>query len=155
MHPVPHIIVADDDPCATDLLRFAFAVKAPDVKLTFTTDGKMLLDYLQRKPPFETRLPEAPDFLFLDLKMPCLDGFQVLAFLLQHPAVRPAHVAVLSSSDLPVDRCRAAALGADYYFVKPLGFEELSRIAERTSAFLRTGAWQPGCPPAMPLRSQC
>lgn len=154
MRPAPHIIVADDDPYALDLLRFAFAVKAPDVRLTFTGDGKMLLDYLQRKPPFEARPAVAPDFLFLDLKMPCIDGFQVLEFLVQHPLLRPEYIAVLSCSDLPVDRSRAAALGADYYFTKPSGFEELCRIAERTSAFLRTGLWQPGCPAAIPLRNQ-
>jgi len=80
--------------------------------------------------------------MFLDLKMPVLSGFDVLAWIKQTGFAHPMHIVVLSGSDDPGDRVRARELGAAEYIVKPISTEtlqnEIRAVRENTQKSERT-----------------
>jgi len=126
------ILVVEDNSDDTELLRMAFAEAGMDGPIEFVRDGNRAKAYLSGAAPFEdpSRHPR-PDLLVLDLKMPGLSGFEVLQWVAQQKGLKPMVVAILSGSQWPADIDRAYASGADFYFVKPLGFEQLVSVAER------------------------
>ena len=70
-----------------------------------------------------------PSIILLDLKMPFLDGFEVLTWIRKQPELAKTPVAVLTSSAEERDRRRAAELGAKAYFVKPPKPETIKEIS--------------------------
>jgi CheY-like chemotaxis protein len=111
-------------------LRRAFeAVGLPDA-LVAVRDGQETMDYLSGAGVFSDRekFPE-PAVMLLDLKMPRVDGFEVLVWRNQQEQWRDLPIIVLSSSGLETDVQRALALGADAYRIKPSGFHYLVEVA--------------------------
>ena len=87
--------------------------------LHIVMDGQQAIDYLQGFGQFADRTAHPfPDFVFLDLKLPIADGFEVLTWLRQRKK-SSLPVAVLSSSPEEVDMRRARELGANCYLIKP------------------------------------
>ncbi len=123
-----HVLVADDDENDVLLLRRAFQKAGLCHTIIHVRDGQEAINYLagvgaNAKPP--------PGLLVLDLKMPCLDGFDVLAWL-QNRQERPSlPVVVFSSSGLPMDKEKAERLGAHDYLVKPDTFDSWILVAKR------------------------
>jgi CheY-like chemotaxis protein len=138
------VLIADDDANDVFLLRHAFAKAGLACELVEVTDGQQAVDYLSGQPPFNdrTRFP-LPDLVLLDLKMPRLDGFDVLAWLHDQPELSHLRVVVLSSSGQEADQARARSLGASDYHVKPSDISSLTRLARD----LRT-KWLSGPKPA-------
>src|SRR5436190_18241009 len=114
------ILVAEDDPNDAFFLERAFDKGGVKVPIRFLNDGQQVIDYLQRKPPF-TDYParDVPTLLLLDLKMPRMNGFDVLEWIQHRPGLEKMTVVVFTSSGLEEDKRRAFALGADDYVVKP------------------------------------
>jgi len=113
------LLIADDSEDDKFLLRHAFARTGLPCQLRFVQDGQQAIDYLQRNPPYcDIRVFPIPSALILDLKMPHLDGFQVLEWLQSRPPFGHLLVLVHSGSDLEEDKLRAMQLGAAAYFVK-------------------------------------
>ena len=112
------ILVAEDDAIDALLLRSAFSKAGLEHTLKFVLDGQEAIDYLQSKPPYTdpNEFP-APDLLLLDLKMPRVDGFDVLRWM-QRSGLDQLPVLVLSGSDLDSDKQQALGLGAREYHVK-------------------------------------
>jgi CheY-like chemotaxis protein len=92
-------------------------------------DGQEALDYLRGTGPFVDRdhYP-LPAIMFLDLKMPFVDGFDVLAWIDSQPAIKNIPVVVLTSSSEDRDRKKAAELGAKAYCVKPPASEMVKQM---------------------------
>jgi len=102
------------------LLKRAFAKSDFKPATHFLTDGQEVIEFLDRGVGLTRNTPESPpNVLLLDLKMPRVDGFQVLQWLREHAALRNILVVVFSNSDDPKDVQRAYELGADSYMVKP------------------------------------
>jgi CheY-like chemotaxis protein len=76
-----------------------------------------------------------PDLMLLDLKMPKLNGFDVLSWLRAKPGLKRLLVTVLTSSDQPVDINRAYDLGANSYLVKPHATENLLDLVNRVEKY--------------------
>ncbi len=122
-----HVLVADDDETDVYLLRHAFRKAGLLHTLVHVHDGQEVIDYLSKaKEP----QPKLPDLVLLDLKMPRLNGFDVLTWLSARKDTISLPVVVLSTSSLSVDRERAKRLGAHDYLVKPNNFEELTTLAK-------------------------
>jgi len=131
----PRILVAEDNPDDVFLLKRAFAKGGVQVPMDFVKDGQEAIDYLQEKPLVaDGTLTPPPTMLLLDLKMPRLDGFEVLEWIRQQPKLRTMFVVILSSSGLEQDRRRAYALGADNYAVKPSDPSEMIQLAQHLEA---------------------
>ena len=85
----------------------------------FVRDGQEAINYLEGEAAYEDREQyPLPDLMLLDLKMPRLNGFDVLSWLRQQPGLKRLLVTVLTSSDHPNDINRAYDLGVNSYLVK-------------------------------------
>ena len=120
------ILHVDDD--SNDALLFEHACRKAGLVLSLhgATDGDEALAYLRGAESFADRgRHPLPSLILLDLKMPRLSGFEVLAWIRRQEQFRRVPVVVLTSSNHDADVKRAYALGANSYLVKPVGFEAL------------------------------
>jgi CheY-like chemotaxis protein len=124
------VIIADDDEDDRFLMQWAFGRAGLKKFIVFARDGQELIDLLQMKSA--GKVENDPRLLLLDIRMPKLDGFEVLKWLQSNRTFRPAHVVVFSSSCDPKDIEQAMALGADDYKMKPL---EISAYLELVREF--------------------
>lgn len=87
-------------------------------------DGREALEYLLGTGKYESEVPEYPVVIFLDLKMPLLDGIEILKILRENPHTVTHPVVVFTSSNQDIDVMRSYQLGANSYVVKPVQFEK-------------------------------
>jgi CheY-like chemotaxis protein len=126
-----HILIADDD--RNDILIFERSLKAAGVlnPLKVVRDGAEAVDYLAGEGVYADRTQyPLPDLMLLDLKMPKLDGFDVLTWWRENGQGGRFPIVVLSGSALPQDIEMSRTLGAFAYRVKPGDAEGLSKLAE-------------------------
>jgi len=94
-------------------------------------DGEQAIAYLAGEGKFTNRAEyPLPSLLLLDLKMPRLDGFEVLRWVRQQPGLRALRVVVLTSSQDINDVNRAYELGANSFLVKPMEFEHFTEVSQ-------------------------
>ena len=130
------VLIAEDDPTDIFLLQRAFAVAEVPAILHVVRDGQEAIDYLEGEASYADRQAHPlPDLLLLDLKMPKLNGFDVLAWLRRQPGLKRLLVTVLTSSDQPQDINRAYDLGANSYLLKPHSSHELSDLVKRVQKY--------------------
>lgn len=126
---MPVVLSADDDDDAHLLLKRAFDKTGAKAVLKTVVDGSEVIRYLTGEGEFSDRgLFPLPDLLLLDLKMPKVNGFEVLEYIQKEPQARSFPVVVFSSSDLREDVQRAYSLGCHSYLVKPTDFKKLQRV---------------------------
>ena len=129
------ILVADDDQNDVFFLRRAFQKSGLVNSMVHVADGQEAIDYLSGEANYNDRKKfPLPALLLLDLKMPKVDGFDVLTWLKSRPDFNSLPVVVLSSSSREDDIQRARALGADDYRVKPADFDDLLAMAQELAA---------------------
>jgi len=130
------VLVADDDSQDTLLLQLAFEKSKMPVQLQAVADGEQAIDYLLGRNGYEDRHSHPfPQFLLLDLKMPRLNGFEVLDFVRARPGLRQLPIIILSSSDDPRDIRRAYDAGANSYLCKPHTAEGLADLLKALQAY--------------------
>lgn len=112
------ILLVDDDPNDVDVALRALRRDGIDVNVSVAHGGEEALDLLGVDAPSEHDRPARPSVVFLDLKMPGVDGWEVLERLRNHPETETLPVVVLSWSGAPEDVSRCYALGANSYLVK-------------------------------------
>ncbi len=123
------ILAAEDDPNDLELLRHVVGENGVEVNFQAADDGEQLIQYLRGHGPFSDRdLHPIPDIVVLDLKMPRMNGFEVLQWLRQEPGLACIPAVVLSGSGLESDIEEAYRLGANTYFTKPGQLAELRKI---------------------------
>jgi CheY-like chemotaxis protein len=127
------VLLAEDEEDDVFLMRRAFSVAELSNPLVTVSDGQEAIWYLAGEGNYadRTQHPE-PCLMLLDLKMPKVNGFEVLEWLQRQPRLRDnLPVIVLSSSEQEVDVRRAFELGAHDYFVKAPSFERLLELVEK------------------------
>lgn len=130
LHKPANILIAEDQETDAYLMKWAFEKAGFQHRFLHVSDGQFAIDYLTGMAPYDDREANpAPDLLLLDLKMPRLSGFDVLAWLQAHPPQDKFPVVVLTSSDMTTDRQRALGLGATDYRVKPTELEGMLQLA--------------------------
>src|SRR5262245_41744317 len=114
------ILLVEDDDNDDYFLELAFAAAQIDSPLKLAQDGAVTINYLAGRNEFadRERFP-LPSLVLMDLKLPRLSGFEVLAWLRSDPVCRKMIVIILSASALSADVDRAYELGANSYLVKP------------------------------------
>jgi CheY-like chemotaxis protein len=129
--PKPVILLAEDDDNDVFFMRRALQKSQVDFAIQVVTDGQQAADYLSGAGKFSNREQyPLPSVILLDLKMPFLDGFEVLAWVRTQPSLNRIPAAVLTSSAEERDRRRARELGARAYFVKPPKPETIVEIVQ-------------------------
>lgn len=129
------ILYADDSPADVELLLSLFSGLGWGEEVAVVGDGMEALDYLLHRGAYAAKRPEPPGILLLDLKMPRMDGFEVLSLVRAHPQLKVLPVVVLTSSKAEADLCRCYELGANAYVVKPAVGPEFQAVLESLSAF--------------------
>jgi CheY-like chemotaxis protein len=123
------ILAAEDDPNDLELLRHVVGENGVAVNFQSADDGEQLIRYLRGEGQFADRdLHPIPDIVVVDLKMPRMNGFEVLQWLRQQPGLARIPAVVLSGSGLESDIEEAYRLGANTYFTKPGQLAELRKI---------------------------
>jgi CheY-like chemotaxis protein len=141
MNESGHILVAEDDPTDAYFFQRAFRRGGLPVALHFVRDGQEVIDYLNGTGPFADRAAHPlPQLVLLDLKMPRLNGFDVLERVRAQPGFKNLQMVIFSSSDEARDINRAYGLGANGYLVKPHSMDELTALVERFKKFWLEGA---------------
>jgi CheY-like chemotaxis protein len=123
------ILLADDDENDVFLLQHAHHKGGFPNPLVVVNDGLEACEYLEGEGPYADRKSyPLPILMLLDLKMPRLNGFEVLARLRQRPPYDRITTIVLSGSEMEADSTRARELGAHEYCVKPSGSQALVKL---------------------------
>ena len=123
------ILLVEDDPNDAFFLQRALRKTRADVPLQKVNDGQQALDYVDGTGNYTDRSTSPlPSLILLDLKLPCINGFEILEHLRASPGLSNIPVFVLSSSPEERDRIRALELGAKGYLVKPPTPEMLLQI---------------------------
>ncbi len=132
------ILLVDDSPDDISIMRLAFEEAQVPARIETLQSGEELLRFLaeSRQASLENGEGSSPvDVLLLDLKMPRMDGFEVLQWLREHPPLDQFPVIVFSGSDQPVDIDRAMALGAVRYLVKPQKLSDMIQMVRSIERF--------------------
>jgi CheY-like chemotaxis protein len=128
----PIILLVEDEEDDVLLIKQAFHQASIFNPLFVVWNGEEAINYLNGTGKYANRAEyPLPDLLLLDLKMPRVDGFQVLEWVRKQPGLKGLRILVLTSSNQIADVNRAYQLGANSFLVKPLDFEnviELSRL---------------------------
>ncbi len=161
LQPSPVTVLhVDDDSNDAELLKAAVSKAGADFKLHSVAGGEQAIAYLSGSAPYTAgdRYPR-PSLILLDLKMPCISGFDILQWIRRQPQWVDVPIVVLSGSHLQDDIHRAYALGANSYHVKPLGFEALVELVRNISSVwlpaVNAGSHVPGLrrSPSAPLEN--
>src|SRR5689334_20462336 len=124
------ILVVDDRDDDLVIIKKAFE-KARVVNPIITVQGgEEAIQYLKGEGDYSNRDEyPLPSLVLLDLKMPKVDGFEVLEWIRSQPTLQTLRVVVLTSSDHMKDVNRAYALGANSFVTKPVGVDKFLELA--------------------------
>jgi CheY-like chemotaxis protein len=129
------ILLVEDDPDDEALALRALKQHRLTNDIVVVRDGVEALDYLFCTGPYATRDPEPPFVVLLDLKLPKLDGLEVLRLLRSDDRTRFVPVVVLTSSDEEQDIMRGYSLGANSYVRKPIDFAQFSEAVRQLGLY--------------------
>ena len=135
MNDLGRILLVEDDPRDVELTLAALAEYNLANDVVVTRDGKEALDYLYCRGQFSARSSENPAVLLLDLKLPRVDGLQVLEKIKSDEHLKIIPVVVLTSSHEEKDMVRSYKLGVNAYVVKPVDFHEFINAAKELGVF--------------------
>jgi CheY-like chemotaxis protein len=137
MSDLKRILLADDDPNDVELILMALAQYDPGNKIHVhvVRDGAEALDYLLRRRSFANRAESDPAVVLLDIKMPKIDGMEVLRQIRSDPHVCLVPVVVLTSSQQEGDLLESYRLGANAYVIKPMDFHAFVDAVKELSTF--------------------
>jgi len=129
------IVLAEDNANDVELTLTALRENHVVNEVIVVRDGAEALDYLYRRNGYADRPPGNPAVVLLDLKMPKLDGLEVLRRIKSDPAMRSVPVVVLTSSREERDLVRTYDLGVNAYVVKPVDFHEFVEAVKLLGGF--------------------
>ena len=118
------ILFAEDDINDVELTSRALAAARVSAELVVTRDGSETLDCLYRRGRFQDRPPGHPQLILLDLKMPKVDGLEVLRRIKADANLKSIPVVIFTSSRERSDLNLSYELGANAYVVKPVNFRD-------------------------------
>lgn len=127
------VLLVEDDPGDTLMIREAFADNKVRNRLSSVTDGVEALAFLRREAEF-AQAPR-PDLILLDLNLPRKDGREVLEEVKADPELRTIPVVVLTTSEAEEDILRSYALHANAYVTKPVDFERFIAVVRQIDEF--------------------
>ena len=127
------ILLVEDNPVDLDLTLRAFAKRKLSNPIHVARDGAEALSWIPR---WEAGEPW-PVLILLDLKLPKVDGLEVLRQLKAHPTLRAIPVVVLTTSSEDIDMQQAYLLGTNSYIVKPVDFDKFMEVATQVELYWR------------------
>lgn len=135
MNSLKRILLVDDSARDAELALTALETHHLANEVVTLRDGAEALDYLYRRGEFADRPQGNPVVILLDLKMPKVDGIEVLRQIKGDPALKMIPVVVMTSSREEQDLLNSYQLGVNAYVVKPVKFQSFMEAVEQVGAF--------------------
>jgi CheY-like chemotaxis protein len=135
MEKLGRILMVEDDPNDVELTLTALEEYHLANEVVVTRDGQQALDYLYYRGEFSGRPQGNPAVMLLDLKLPKIDGLEVLQKIKSDERLKMIPVVVLTSSQEERDMMRSYSLGVNAYVVKPVDFHEFVNAVKELGAF--------------------
>jgi len=132
---IGRILLVEDDPRDVELTMTALGEYNLSNEVVVASDGEEALDYLYSRGKYQRRSGDNPAVLLLDLKLPKVDGLEVLKVLKSDEALRMIPVVVLTSSREEKDMVASYKLGVNAYVVKPVDFHEFVNAIKELGIF--------------------
>lgn len=129
------ILIVEDDPKDVELTLAALDEYNLANEVVVTRDGQEALDYLYCSGNYDARPHDNPAVILLDLKLPKIDGLEVLQQIKSDERVKMIPVVVLTSSNEEKDMMRSYSLGVNAYVVKPVDFHEFINAVKELGIF--------------------
>jgi len=131
---VVDVLLVEDDPHDAELVIAAFHHACVTNRVKVVRDGAAALDFLFRRRQFARRSPDSnPQLVLLDLNLPKLNGLEVLRQIKADERTRHLQVVVITASQKDEHMREAMELGAAAYLVKPVNFDNFSKITPQLS----------------------
>jgi DNA-binding response OmpR family regulator len=135
MNTIGRILLVEDDPKDTELTLTALDEYNLANEVVVARDGEEALDYLYCRGKFQSRTSENPAVLLLDLKLPKINGLEVLQQIRSDEKLKLTPVVVLTSSREERDMVASYKLGVNAYVVKPVDFHEFVNAIKELGVF--------------------
>lgn len=129
------ILLAEDDAVVAELVMHALATSEPPPTVVHVKDGVETLNFLYAREQFEKREPGNPSVVLLDVKMPRLDGLEVLRQVKSDDRLKATPIVMLTSSQDERDVRESYQLGANAYVVKPVEFRRFLAVLREIETF--------------------
>ncbi len=123
---VVELLLVEDNPQDLELALRALGKANLANRVHVARDGAEALDFVFRQGPHAAQGGEAPRVILLDLKLPKIDGLEVLRRIKSDPRTKSIPVVVLTSSREQRDVVESYGLGVNSYIVKPVNFEQFT-----------------------------
>jgi CheY-like chemotaxis protein len=135
METLARILMVEDDPKDVELTLTALEEYNLSNEVVVTHDGEEALDYLYSRGKFQRRSQGNPAVMLLDLKLPKVDGLEVLQKIKSDESLKMIPVVVLTSSREERDMVASYKLGVNAYVVKPVDFHEFVNAIKELGVF--------------------
>jgi CheY-like chemotaxis protein len=129
------ILFAEDNPKDVELTLEALAEHNLANQVVVVRDGVETLEYLRCEGKYKLRKPGLPAVLLLDIKMPRMDGIEVLRKIRSDPALKILPIVMLTSSREEQDLIKSYELGVNAYVVKPVDFKDFIEAVKQIGVF--------------------
>jgi CheY-like chemotaxis protein len=129
------ILLVEDSANDVELVLEALSENHLANEVVVVRDGEEALNYLHRRGIFRLRAEGLPAVVLLDLKLPKVDGLEVLSHLKSDPVLKVLPVVILTSSREEQDLVRGYSLGTNAYVVKPVDFHEFLSVIKELGLF--------------------
>ncbi len=124
-----HILLVEDNDAHAELVIRGMRDQQVANRIHHVSDGEQALDYLFQRGAFaDTAKNPRPNFILLDLRLPRIDGLEVLRTIKTTPSLLRIPVVILTSSDAESDIAQSYDYHANSYVVKPLDFKVFTRL---------------------------
>lgn len=125
------ILLAEDDPAHAEIIRRTMKVARIANRMEHVADGQLALDYLYRREGFaDPAVSPRPGVILLDLRMPRIDGLDVLRQIKSDPDLTRIPTVILTTSAAEIDVARAYDAHANSYLVKPVDFDKFTKMMD-------------------------
>lgn len=139
MNETAEILLVEDNPDDVELALHAFKKHRIASHIQVARDGAEALDYIFRRGPYAGRTPGSnPKVILLDLKLPKVDGLEVLRRIKEDSETNSIPVVALTSSREDRDVSESYKLGANSYIVKPVNFEQFNEVMRQLGLYWLT-----------------
>jgi CheY-like chemotaxis protein len=132
---LPWILLVEDDPQDVEMTLDAFRDSRLANKIVTVRDGAEALDYLYSRGEYSDRAPGAPGVVLLDLKLPKVDGIEVLRTVKGDARLKTIPVVVVTSSREERDLVRSYQLGVNSFVVKPVEFSTFTEAVKQLGLY--------------------
>ena len=129
------ILLAEDNPQDADLVMRVLRQNRVDAEVVIAHDGAEALDCLNHRGDFKACANELPAMVLLDLKMPKVNGLEVLRQIKGDEHLKQVPVVVFTSSREEIDIDQCYRLGANAYVVKPVDFKQFREAVNEVRTF--------------------